>query len=178
MKNSKKNTLMKKTILFLSVWAVMLTSSLTMNAQTVFALQNGSRTQFYTTLSTAISNIQDGDTLYLPGKPLNGDYTFAKKVTIIGAGYDPDSAAATGITKITGRVYFAKKSKGSSMSGVRTEGRVYVQDSLITITRSNLESLEIQNGSNPIGFVYVGDCIIRNNIEGANDVVTNVLIER
>ncbi|HNZ62635.1 MAG TPA: hypothetical protein PKN84_06760, partial [Paludibacteraceae bacterium] len=45
-------------------------------------------------------------------------------------------------------------------------------------TRSNLESLEIQNGSNPIGFVYVGDCIIRNSIEGANDVVTNVLIER
>jgi len=168
----------KLTILLICVWAMMLAFTFSSSAQTVFALQNGSRTQFYTTLSTAISNIQDGDTLYLPGKPLDGDYTFAKKVTIIGAGYDPDSAAATGITKITGRVYFAKNSKGSSITGVRTEGRVYVRDSLITITRSNLESLEIQNGSNPIGFVYVGDCIIRNSIEGANDVVTNVLIER
>lgn len=168
----------KLTLLFVVVWAMMLVFTFSSNAQTVFALQNGSRTQFYTTLSTAISNIQDGDTLYLPGKPLDGDYTFSKKVTIIGAGYDPDSAAATGITKITGKVYFAKNSKGSSMTGVRTEGRVYVRDSSITITRCNLESLEIQNGSNPIGFVYVGDCIIRNNIEGANEVVTNVLIER
>jgi len=168
----------KLTSLFIAVWAMMLAFTFSSNAQTVFALQNGSRTQFYTTLSTAISNIQDGDTLYLPGKPLNGDYTFSKKVTIIGAGYDADSAAATGITKFTGKVYFAKKSKGSSMTGVRTEGRVYVQDSSITITRCNLESLEIQNGSNPIGFVYVGDCIIRSSIEGANEVVTNVLIER
>ncbi|MBP9016661.1 MAG: hypothetical protein KBG17_02830 [Paludibacteraceae bacterium] len=168
----------KLTSLFIAVWAMMLAFTFSSNAQTVFALQNGSRTQFYTTLSTAISNIQDGDTLYLPGKPLNGDYTFSKKVTIIGAGYDADSAAATGITKFTGKVYFAKKSKGSSMTGVRTEGRVYVQDSSITITRCNMESLEIQNGNNPIGFVYVGDCIISSVIEGCNDVVTNVLVER
>jgi hypothetical protein len=168
----------KLTSLFIAVWAMMLAFTFSSNAQTVFALQNGSRTQFYTTLSTAINNIQDGDTLYLPGKPLNGDYTFSKKVTIIGAGYDADSAAATGITKFTGKVYFAKKSKGSSMTGVRTEGRVYVQDSSITITRCNLESLEIQNGNNPIGFVYVGDCIISSVIEGCNDVVTNVLVER
>ena len=168
----------KLTSLFIAVWTMMLAFTFSSNAQTVFALQNGSRTQFYTTLSTAISNIQIGDTLYLPGKTLNGDFTFSKKVTIIGAGYDADSAAATGITKFTGKVYFAKNSKGSSMTGVRTEGRVYVQDSSITITRSNLESLEIQNGSNPIGFVYIGDCIIRNSFEGCNDLVTKVLLER
>jgi hypothetical protein len=169
---------MKKAIFFFVVWAMMLAFTFSSNAQTVFALQNGSRTQFYTTLSTAISNIQNGDTLYLPGKTLNGDFTFSKKVTIIGTGYDPDSAAATGITKFTGKVYFAKSSKGSSMTGVRTEGCVYVQDSLITITRCNLGALDIRNGSNPIGFVYIGDCIIRNSFEGCNDVATNVLLER
>ncbi|MBP8944647.1 MAG: hypothetical protein KBG25_01890 [Paludibacteraceae bacterium] len=42
----------KLTILLICVWAMMLAFTFSSNAQTVFTLQNGSRAQFYTTLST------------------------------------------------------------------------------------------------------------------------------
>lgn len=168
---------MKKTTLLLVLWATMLTT-FTVNAQSVFVLQNGSRTFFYSKMSDVTTNLQDGDTLYLPPKPIDGNFVFTKRVAIIGAGYHPDTAAVTGITKITGYVEFAKKSKGSSITGVRTEGRIYVRDSSINITRCNMESVEIQNGSIPISQVYFGDCVIRGVVEGGNNVVTNTLIER
>ncbi len=148
------------------------------NAQTVYVLQNGARTLFYNTITDATTNLQDGDTLYLPPKPINVNLTLEKRVAVIGAGYHPDTAAVSGITKITGHVYFNKKSKGSSITGVRIEGNVYVKDSAITITRCNLNTLEIQNGTNKISGTYSGDCVIRESITGSNDVVTNTLIER
>lgn len=168
---------MKKTMFILVVLTVLSAIS-AVNAQTVFVLQNGSRTLFYTKMSDVTTNLQNGDTLYLPPKPIDGSFTFSKRVAIIGAGYHPDTAAVTGITKITGHIYFAKGSKNSSMTGVKTEGNIYVRDSLITITRCNPASIEIQNGSNPISQVYFGDCVINGDINGCNDVVTNVLVER
>lgn len=168
---------MKKTTQ-LFVICIVLFTSLTLNAQSVFVLQNGSRTFFYTKMSDVTTNLQDGDTLYLPPKPIDGHLTFAKRVAIIGAGYHPDTATVTGITKITGNVTFAKASKGSSMTGVRVEGNVYVRDSSVMVTRSSILSLEIQNGSTSINQVYFGDCVIRGNLNGCNDYVSNALIER
>ena len=159
---------MKK--LYFLISAMLITASV-INAQSVFVLQNGSRTLFFTKMSDVTSNLQNGDTLYLPPKPIDGSFTFDKQVAIIGAGYHPDTAAVTGITKFTGHVYFAKGSKGSSMTGVRTEGNVYVRDSAITITRCNTGIVEISQ-------VYLGDCVIRNELNGCNDYVTNVLVER
>lgn len=167
---------MKKTTLLILILAV--STIMSLNAQTVFVLQNGSRTLFYTKMSDVMTNFQNGDTLYLPPKPIDGSFTFDKRIAIIGAGYHPDTAAVTGITKITGHVYFAKGSKGSSMTGIRTEGNIYVRDSLITVTRCNTATIEVQNGSNLISQVYFGDCVIRGDINGCNDYVTNVLIER
>lgn len=167
---------MKKTTLLFLILAA--SAAMCLNAQTVFVLQNGSRTMFYTKMSEVTTNLQDGDTLYLPPKPIDGSFTFSKRVAIIGAGYHPDTAAVTGITKITGHVYFAKGSKNSSMTGVRTEGNIYVRDSSVTITRCNTATIEVQNNPTPISQVYVGDCVIRGNIEGCNDIVTNVLVER
>ncbi|VBB46789.1 exported hypothetical protein [uncultured Paludibacter sp.] len=168
---------MKKITFILAVLATILIQT-NLSAQTVFVLQNGNRTLFYSSMSDVTTNLQNGDTLYLPPKPIDGSFTFDKQVAIIGAGYHTDTALVTGITKITGHVYFAKGSKGSSMTGVRTEGNVYVRDSSITTTRCSVASIEVQNGSNPISQVYFGDCVIRGNIEGCNDIVTNILVER
>ena len=64
------------------------------------------------------------------------------------------------------------------MTGVRTEGRVLVQDSSITVTRCNMQYVEVTNGATPISQVYFGDCVIRDVVRNFNDVVTNALIER
>ena len=168
---------MKKLITIVGLVAVFMTANRA-EAQNVYVLQNGSRVLFFSALTNVMSSMQDGDTLYLPPKPIDASLTINKRVAIIGAGYHPDSSAVTGITKVTGEVVFAKKSKGSSMTGVRTEGRVLVRDSSITVTRCNVQYVEVQNGATPISQVYFGDCIIRDGVHGFNDVVTNALIER
>ena len=168
---------MKKLITIVGLVAVFMTANRA-EAQNVYVLQNGSRVLFFSALTNVMSSMQDGDTLYLPPKPIDASLTINKRVAIIGAGYHPDSSAVTGITKVTGEVVFAKKSKGSSMTGVRTEGRVLVQDSSITVTRCNMQYVEAVNGTTPISQVYFGDCIIRDVVRNFNDVVTNALIER
>ena len=168
---------MKKLITIVGLVAIFMAANRA-EAQNVYVLQNGSRVLFFSALTNVMGSMQDGDTLYLPPKPIDASLTINKRVAIIGAGYHPDSSAVTGITKVTGEVVFAKKSKGSSMTGVRTEGRVLVQDSSITVTRCNMQYVEVTNGATPISQVYFGDCIIRDVVRNFNDVVTNALIER
>lgn len=168
---------MKKTTQLFVICIVLLTP-LTLNAQSVFVLQNGSRALFYTNMSDVMSNYQNGDTLYLPPKPIDGNFTFNKKVTIIGAGYHPDTAAVTGISKVTGYIEFSPGSKGASITGVRTEGHIYLHDSIISVIRCSMANLYIQNNTKPMSQIYIGDCEIRGAIDGSNSGVTNSLIER
>ena len=168
---------MKKLITIVGLVAIFMAANRA-EAQNVYVLQNGSRVLFFSALTNVMGSIQDGDTLYLPPKPIDASLTINKRVAIIGAGYHPDSSKVTGITKVTGEVVFAKKSRGSSMTGVRTEGRVLVQDSSITVTRCNMQYVEVNNGATPISQVYFGDCVIRDVVRNFNDVVTNALIER
>lgn len=169
---------MKKSIISFVLLVIFISIANRAEAQNVYVLQNGSRVLFFSALTNVMSSMQDGDTLYLPPKPIDASLNITKRVAIIGAGYHPDTSKVTGITKITGEVVFAKKSKGSSMTGVRVEGRVLVQDSSITVTRCNVKFVEAQNGAVPISQVYFGDCIIRDVVRNFNNVVTNALIER
>ena len=169
---------MKKSIISFVLLVIFISIANRAEAQNVYVLQNGSRVEFFSALTNVMSSMQDGDTLYLPPKPIDASLNITKRVAIIGAGYHPDTSKVTGITKITGEVVFAKKSKGSSMTGVRVEGRVLVQDSSITVTRCNVKFVEAQNGAVPISQVYFGDCIIRDVVRNFNNVVTNALIER
>ena len=169
---------MKKSIISFVLLVIFISIANRAEAQNVYVLQNGSRVEFFSALTNVMSSMQDGDTLYLPPKPIDASLNITKRVAIIGAGYHPDTSKVTGITKITGEVVFAKKSKGSSMTGVRVEGRVLVQDSSITVTRCNVQFVEAQNGAVPISQVYFGDCIIRDVVRNFNNVVTNALIER
>ena len=169
---------MKKSIISFVLLVIFISIANRAEAQNVYVLQNGSRVLFFSALTNVMSSMQDGDTLYLPPKPIDASLNITKRVAIIGAGYHPDTSKVTGITKITGEVVFAKKSKGSSMTGVRVEGRVLVQDSSITVTRCNVQYVEVTNGAVPISQVYFGDCIIRDVVRNFNNVVTNALIER
>ena len=76
-----------------------------------------------------------------------------------------------------GDLSFNKGSIGSSITGVRIEGNVYLKDSVITVSRCNMTSMNIQNGSEPISQITISDCHI-GSLNGGNDVVTNCLVER
>ena len=97
---------------------------------------------------------------------------------IIGAGYHPDSTQATGISKLAMDLSFNKGSKGSSVTGVRIEKDVYVNDSAIVITRCNMNNARIRTTSEPISQIYFGDCVIRGSIYGGDEIVTGCLINR
>ncbi len=173
-------------ILFILICASLFCFANTAEAQGVYLLQNGSKVLAFKTASEVMTNLEDGDTLYLPPKMLTGNtsnsssgkWEIDKRVHIVGAGYHPDSARATGITKISEDFYFNKGSKGSTMTGVRVEGCVYVKDSEIMITRSDLGGIYVQNDSEPISLIGFSDCVIRGNINGGNDVVTDCFIVR
>lgn len=151
----------------------------TAEAQTVYVLQNGSKVQFLTSIDDAMTNLEDGDTLYLPGgKPIHGSIYLNKRVHIIGAGYHPDSAKAAGVTQMLNNIEFNKGSKGSSITGVLIVGKVCLKDSALTVSRCNMEDIDIQSSPEPISQIYINDCIIRGALNGVNSNVTNCLIER
>ncbi|WP_243350306.1 right-handed parallel beta-helix repeat-containing protein [Parabacteroides sp. FAFU027] len=129
-------------------------------------------------MSDIMSHLQKGDTLYLPGMPILGDYSFDKEVHIIGAGYHPDSSAVSGITKFLGTIVFENGCDKSSMTGVRVEGMTYVRDSIVTITRCSLGDVQIQGTVVPVSQTYLSDCLMRGTLYGINNNVTNTLIER
>lgn len=170
---------MKKFIISLIALAVAVVA----NAHLNFVLQNGDRVQFFQKFDDAVNNIQSGDTLYLPGNivsGINSHYVLNKKVCIIGAGYDRDSAAVTGITHILGGLTFDTGSEGSSVMGVKIGKDLYVQASSISISRCEMNKLSIATpgGAQPIENTLVSDCKIRGDVQGSNDNVFNTLIVR
>jgi hypothetical protein len=73
---------------------------------------------FFTSVAAAISAAADGDTLYLPGGPMDPTaITIDKKLTIIGAGHYPDSTAATNPTMFSGTIYVVTGADHGSLSG-------------------------------------------------------------
>ena len=71
-------------------------------AQQKFNVQNGTKTEFYDDLETAIQKAVSGDTIYLPGKiiQVQNDVIIDKKLAIIGAGCDVDSVGGLQTTEI------------------------------------------------------------------------------
>lgn len=70
-------------------------------ATKISRLHNGT-SSFYANLNVAIDSSLSGDTLYLPGGavPATGTITIDKTLTIVGAGINPDSSAATQVTAL------------------------------------------------------------------------------
>ncbi len=87
-------------------------------AQNLIAVQNGGTQTFYSSLDTAITYCQNGDTIYIPGGAFSLTVSINKQIHIIGVGHNPDSSTASNITLITGNVTLNKNSSGGSLSGV------------------------------------------------------------
>jgi len=95
------------------------------HAQQKFNVQNGTKTEFYDDLETAIQKAVSGDTIYLPGKVIQvqNDLVINKKMAIIGAGCDVDSIGGLQTTEIKkadgsyATINFRNGSDGSLLTG-------------------------------------------------------------
>lgn len=91
----------------------------TLHSQNLIIVEGDGPPAFYTSVISAVSDASDGDVIYIPG----GSYTIGtliidKQLTIIGAGYNPDSTSATGITSLNGFIQLATGCSGSIITGL------------------------------------------------------------
>ena len=160
---------MKKRIIFLvlSVCAI-----INLPAQQQFNVQNGTKTEFYTDLETAIQKAVSGDTIYLPGQVIQvqNDLVIDKKLSIIGAGCDVDSIGGlhtTDIQKSDGsyaNVNFRDGSDGSLITGCIVNN---IQIGYINEFNENIQNMQNitiwRNKTN--GSIYLGVSATNNNIK-------------
>lgn len=159
---------MKKLILF----TLFTTFLYITKAQSVITIQRGSTTIFATTLDSAIYKAQNGDYIYLPGGLIataSSTITINKNLKFFGAGYNPDSSRATGISQITGDILFTTGSDSCMLTGISLSGGITIgsvtSNALynITISRCNFGSLrQIVTLVNS----FISENIIRNDING------------
>jgi hypothetical protein len=160
-----------------------------LSAQQKVNVQNGTKTEFYNSLDTAIQKAVAGDTIYLPGGVIlaQPDLVIDKKLAIIGVGWDMTSiggVSATDIRRVDSpgdntTITFKEGSDGSLLTGCVVKG-VIVGDNTknITILRNSIDGIGISgNGNitqiviseNRIGSISGSstnstDCEINNNI--------------
>jgi len=165
---------MKKLIFFLTM---VLTG--TVYSQAVFVVQNASNSSVHPTLNAAVAAAVDGDYIYMPGGSFGiGDLKINKRLHLFGAGHYPDSTQATGITALTGNIYFKTGASNSVLQGIYLSSSILMGDSCSTgnvsnilISRCNVEYIYLtyNSGSTNCGAqnIFIKDCIIRNDIRGA-----------
>ena len=127
----------------------MLCSIMSVQAQQVFNVQNGTRTEFYNSLETAMQNAVAGDTIYLPAGAiqLQNDLVIDKKLAIIGVGWDIDSIGGllpTIIRKGTGYadIIFKSGCNGSLLHGCEL-GAIYFGKSGDDPATQNIQNVTI-----------------------------------
>ena len=90
------------------------------------ALQHNGGLTLYTDLTLAMAGAVDGDTLYLPGGTVyvsgNAWFYINKRLTIIGAGHNPDSTSATYKTVVPVPVYIVTGADNGSLTGIQCDG--------------------------------------------------------
>jgi len=150
-------------------------------AQQKFNVQNGTKTEFYDDLETAIQKAVSGDTIYLPGKVIQvqNDVIIDKKLAIIGAGCDVDSIGGlqtTEIKKSDGNnltINFRNGSDGSLLMGCivgkiqfgNGEAQQNIQN--VTIWRNKI-NLNITLGASPTNNLVKQIIISENIIDGCS----------
>ncbi|KAF0130026.1 MAG: hypothetical protein FD155_1812 [Bacteroidetes bacterium] len=130
-------------------------------SQNLIAVQNGSSTSFYTSLNLAFDSANPGDTVYIPSGPfLAAD--ISKRLHIIGIGHNPDSAAATGISVITGDLLLYQGASGGTLTGVKCN-KIILFDTIsnYSVRRCNIEYFEQYSSLNTY---MVQNCFFIENI--------------
>lgn len=165
---------MKNGIIFL---VCMFCAVITLSAQQKFNVQNGTKTEFYNDLETAIQQAVSGDTIYLPGRvvQVQSDLTIDKKLAIIGAGWDVDSIGGLQTTEIKNgnnhiRIYFNEGSSGSLLMGCMIRDIYFMEQNVsnVTLWRNRITGNLIlaNNSSLNIKQIIVSENFINGTIHG------------
>jgi hypothetical protein len=101
---------------FFVILSFLFLSSVTINAQYNFVVQNGTA-EVFKTIDEAYTNAINGDTIYLPGGSFNMP-VISKSLVWIGMGYHPDSTAATYFTRINNQVSLLGTADNSYFTGM------------------------------------------------------------
>jgi hypothetical protein len=114
-----------KRILFLSTLLIAAFCFST-KAQNLIAVEHSGVSTFYQNLDTAMYYAENGDNVYLPATSFNvGSFLINKGVHLVGAGCNPDSSSATGITLFNGTVSVTTGSDNGSMEGIYINGELH-----------------------------------------------------
>lgn len=148
----------------------LLTLSFTgVQAQKVVALHSANGTQMFSGQNPFVDAHEaamDGDTIYLPGGVFTAPTLFSKSLTVIGAGYHPDSTQATGFTSVSNHFVLNSGSDNSYFEGIRflqdfRGGTVnFVNDTIVNITLRRCMIDGIFN----VTYHYVGNMVASESI--------------
>jgi hypothetical protein len=148
------------------------------NAQNLIAVQNGGSPTFYTDLDVAITNAQDGDTLYIPGSSYKS-ITINKRLHLVGVGHHPDSTSATS-RSIIESVSLSIGASNGSLTGLFVTQSITSIDSFIGYTISRCYLLSIISSPNiNDNFTIIENIItgtINFNENSAGHLVSNNII--
>lgn len=176
--------------IYLSLLIIAMTT-VSLQAQELIAVNHiAGGSEFFTRLDSAIANADHGDYITLPGTTLMdiGTLVVNKGVHIIGAGINPDSCQATGITYLTGNLKFVSGANSGSLQGVMLNGNLYFGTNAADqevgnffVSRCNLGTVYLSyNGAdtNASAFLF-RENIIRGHVYGgySNAIFRNNIIE-
>lgn len=128
------------------IFVTVLCFSVTYGQKVVALNSSGSTTMFQgvNPLIDAFAAALPGDTIYLPGGNLNAPASFNKAITLIGAGYHPDSSSVTLKTTISGTIQLTVDASSSRFEGMEFFGVVQMDNnatcSNITFSRCKMNS--------------------------------------
>jgi len=159
---------MKKLIYLIILISLVLFSGPSVG-QTLIAVQNESTSSFYNSLDSAIINATNGDYIYLPGGSFKITVPIEKQLNIIGAGHNPDSCAATGITVVVGNFNINSGSDHGSLTGLKIGGEIIFTTNenqfinYYSIERCNIMGVYLTPRSSNI---LINECIVTGIIQG------------
>jgi hypothetical protein len=141
----------------------------------------------YTTLDLAYAGASSGDYIYLPA----GEFTLTpqinKVVNFIGAGFDTNASAATGITRISGNLVLTPAANNSTFEGFYLTGNFLNSATVSNISFSYLNFNRTDPQSPGNNSVW-NNCLIKNSVVreylyfgnngvyGANNIVMNSIV--
>lgn len=92
-----------------------------LSAQNLITLQSGNNSTFFQTLDDAVSQAQNGDTIYIPGGSFSLSNPINKSLHLVGSGHNPDSTLTTARTIMPGLTLTSGSGNGS-ISGIYFTG--------------------------------------------------------
>lgn len=143
----------------------------------------------YPTLTTAYNAAAVDDYIYMPAGDFTLDVHISKKVHFVGAGFDVNASLATGITRVSGNIYFSTTgANGSSFEGFYLTGNFHtygVDMSNLSFVNLNFNNLEFYYFGNSFNNCVVNNCVVRGYLNfgytesnmGENNLVMNSFVK-